>query len=45
MLVTIPFHSMMGIMEAVDRGVGTGRVDDVAAAERQIDELGAVQKV
>jgi uncharacterized protein (DUF169 family) len=44
-LVAIPFHRMMGIMEAVDRGVGAGRADDTATAERQIDELGGVEKV
>ncbi len=44
-LVAIPFHRMLGIMEAVDRGVGVGRAEDVATAERQIDELGSVEKV
>ncbi len=45
LLVSVPFHRMIGMMEALDRGVGGGRDEGLQAAERQIDELGRVEAV
>ena len=45
MLVGVPFHRMLGVMHALEQGVGGGRDDALEAAERQIDELGRVEAV
>jgi uncharacterized protein (DUF169 family) len=41
--VGVPMHRMIGIMHALDQGVGSGRVKDREHMERQIDELGKVE--
>ncbi|HVN75129.1 MAG TPA: DUF169 domain-containing protein [Thermoanaerobaculaceae bacterium] len=45
LLVSVPLHRMIGVMEALERGVGGERDAGLQAAERQIDELGRVDAV
>lgn len=45
LLVAIPWHRMLGVMAALDHGVGGKRMEDQETAERQIDELGGVVAV
>jgi uncharacterized protein (DUF169 family) len=45
LLVAVPFHRMLGVMAALESGVGSGREAGVEAAEREIDELGRVEAV
>lgn len=45
LLVAVPFHRMLGIMQALDEGVGASRDESPGLVERQIDELGRVQRV
>lgn len=45
LLVTVPFHRMIGILHALDRGVGGKREEEPERVERQIDELGRVAPV
>lgn len=45
LLVAVPFHRMIGVMHALDQGVGLGREADLQAAERDIDALGRVERV
>jgi len=45
LLVSVPFGRMLGIMQAIDEGVGSGRVKDRAGMERDIDGLGRVEPV
>ncbi len=45
LLVSVPLHRMIGIMSALDHGIGRQRDEDRAAVERQIDELGKVEPV
>lgn len=45
LLVGIPFHSMIGIIHALDQGIGREGGADVESIERQIDELGRVEPV
>jgi uncharacterized protein (DUF169 family) len=42
LLVAIPLHRMMGVMSALDQGVGGEREQKREAVEREIDELGGV---
>jgi uncharacterized protein (DUF169 family) len=42
LLVAIPLHRMIGIMSALDRGVGGERKEKRESIEREIDELGGV---
>ena len=43
LLVGIPLHRMMGILAALDQGVGREGMEKGEAIERQIDELGKVE--
>ena len=43
LLVAIPLHRMLGILEALDQGVGRQEVQVSENLERQIDELGKVE--
>jgi len=45
LLVGVPFHRMIGILHALDRGVGGKREEEPESVERQIDELGRVAPV
>jgi uncharacterized protein (DUF169 family) len=45
LLVAVPLHRMIGILEALDQGVGPEGVEKRESIERQIDELGKVQPV
>ena len=42
LLVAIPLHRMIGIMSALDQGVGGTREENRESIEREIDELGGV---
>jgi uncharacterized protein (DUF169 family) len=43
LLVGIPFHRIIGIMHALDQGIGRESAADLGSIERQIDELGRVE--
>jgi uncharacterized protein (DUF169 family) len=43
LLLAVPLHRMMGIIAALDQGVGDGSVEESETIERQIDELGKVE--
>ncbi len=48
LLVSVPFHRMLGILAALDRGAGGAReldAESVDRIERQIEELGGVEAV
>ncbi len=45
LLVSVPFHRMIGILHALDQGVGRKRKEEPESMERQIDELGKVVPV
>jgi uncharacterized protein (DUF169 family) len=45
LVVSVPLHRMIGIMEALDRSSGAKRIVDREQMERQIDELGKVAPV
>ena len=45
LLVAVPLHRMIGILEALDQGVGQEGVEASENIERQIDELGKVEPV
>jgi uncharacterized protein (DUF169 family) len=45
LLVAVPLHRMMGIVEALEQGVGRGGVEVSESIERQIDELGKIEPV
>jgi uncharacterized protein (DUF169 family) len=45
LLVAVPFHRMIGILHALDQGVGGEREEEPESVERQIDELGRVAPV
>lgn len=45
LLVSIPFHRMIGVIHALDQGVGREGVEESGSIERQIDELGKVEPV
>ncbi len=42
LLVTVPFHRMIGILHALDQGVGGAHEEEPESVERQIDALGKV---
>jgi len=42
LLVAIPMHRMMGVMSALDLGIGGERGRARESIEREIDELGGV---
>lgn len=44
-LVAVPFHRMIGIMSALDHGAGGRQAKKPADVEREIDELGKVERV
>ena len=43
--MSVPFHRMIGVMHALDQGVGGGRIKERDSMERQIDDLGKVERV
>jgi uncharacterized protein (DUF169 family) len=45
LLVAVPIHRMIGIISALDHGVGGEREEKRESIERQIDELGEVEPV
>jgi len=45
LLLGVPFHRMLGIMHALVQGVGGSRLEGRENMERQIDELGTVERV
>ena len=45
LLVSIPLHRMMGILQALDQGVGREGAEKSKSIEQQIDELGKVEAV
>jgi uncharacterized protein (DUF169 family) len=45
LLVAVPFHRMIGILHALDQGVGGRREEEPESVERQIDELGRIAPV
>lgn len=45
LLVAVPFHRMVGILHALDQGVGREREEEPESVERQIDQLGKVAPV
>ncbi len=44
LLVSIPLHRMMGILDALDQGVGREGAEEGESMERQIEELGKVEQ-
>jgi uncharacterized protein (DUF169 family) len=44
LLVSIPLHRMMGIVQALDQGVGRQGGEESESIERQIEALGKVEK-
>ena len=42
LLVSVPFHRMIGILYALDHGVGRREGEEAEGVERQIEELGRV---
>ena len=42
LLVAIPMHRMIGVISALDQGVGGEREQKRESIEREIDELGGV---
>jgi uncharacterized protein (DUF169 family) len=45
LLLAVPLHRMMGIIQALDQGVGAEGVEESETIERQIDELGRIEPV
>jgi uncharacterized protein (DUF169 family) len=45
LLLAVPLHRMVGILAALDQGVGPEGVEGTVNIERQIDELGKVEPV
>ncbi|MFI5143730.1 MAG: DUF169 domain-containing protein [Thermoanaerobaculales bacterium] len=45
LLVAIPLHRMLGVMQALEHGVGGKGEEELTEIERQIDELGPVAPV
>ena len=45
LLVAVPFHRMIGILHALDQGVGGEREGEPESVERQIDQLGKVAPI
>jgi len=45
LLLAVPLHSMLGIMQALDHGVARKDGEESETIERQIDELGKVEPV
>ncbi len=45
LLISIPFHRMIGIMHALDQGAGAARDESPEVIEKRIDELGRVRRV
>jgi uncharacterized protein (DUF169 family) len=45
LLVAVPLDRMLGILQALDQGVGRAAVETIESIERQIDELGRVEPV
>jgi uncharacterized protein (DUF169 family) len=45
LLVAVPLHRLMGIVEALEQGVGPEDVEKHESIERQIEELGKVEPV
>jgi uncharacterized protein (DUF169 family) len=45
LLLSVPLHRMIGIIEALDKGVGPEGLEKSENLERQIDELGKVEPV
>ena len=45
LLLAIPFHRMIGIMHALDQGIGAARDEDTESMERRIDQFGKVEPV
>ena len=45
LLLAVPFHRMIGILHALDQGVGGRGEEEAESVERQIDELGRVAPV
>jgi len=45
LLVGIPFHRMIGIIRALEQGVGREGVEEGESIERQIDELEKAEPV
>jgi uncharacterized protein (DUF169 family) len=43
LLLSVPLHRMMGIIAALDQGVGHDSEEESESIERQIDELGKVE--
>lgn len=43
LLVSVPFHRMIGLVHAFEQGVGARHEESVEAVERQIDELGRIE--
>jgi uncharacterized protein (DUF169 family) len=42
LLVSVPFHRMIGILHALDQGVGRKSEEELKSIERQVEELGTV---
>ena len=43
LLITIPFHRMIGIMQAMDMGVGRHQKEEIEDIEKRMDDLGKVE--
>jgi uncharacterized protein (DUF169 family) len=44
LLVTVPFHRMIGIIQALDQGIGWHQKEDIEEIEKQIDDLGKIER-
>ncbi len=44
LLLAVPFHRMLGVMHALDQGVSRPRGQKLEAIEREIEELGPVER-
>lgn len=45
LLVSVPFHRMIGILHALDQGVGREQKEEPESMERQFEEFGKVEPV
>jgi uncharacterized protein (DUF169 family) len=44
LLMSVPLHRMIGVLQALDRGVGRERAGESETVEREIEELGRIER-
>ncbi len=45
LMITVPFHRLLSVMQALEKGIGREGAEDRETIERRIDELGKVEPV